>query len=412
MKQWVSEKRNPYVNRILNKKSDARVADSNLVCICGEGRTIWRCRDCTDKSAVCVLCCRNRHRMNPFHRVQKWNGRFYQSGALWQVGVKMYIGHNGAPCPKSISALSEVDLNPSAFHSSQSSKKIDLKDVAEKFGKTTNEILTIVSNILDRPLALSDFERNLLEDISKRTAETPYQLIQRLKSCVSKGAEQESDGIQANADRSAAEEEALIQDFQNIAIEVDGADEDWEDEDLDKRSANCPRFLPRPPPTDGVGNPFVTVVHSNGFHMLPFVWCNCPEHQNDRDLQLLDLHLYPASYDNIRTVFTFDCLDDHRYQYLECKVSHYQFHMKLRRQTCPEYPDASPNRYKELCRVARQWRNIKYRKWFWVLNDSSLKSGDMALFCAACPQPGINLPPDWKQDYDVNPYVSILSLEQ
>lgn len=26
--------------------------------------------------------------------------------------------------------------------------------------------------------------------------------------------------------------------------------------------------------------------------------------------------------------------------------------------------------------------------------------GDLALFCPACPQPGINLPPDWKDDRD------------
>lgn len=30
------------------------------------------------------------------------------------------------------------------------------------------------------------------------------------------------------------------------------------------------------------------------------------------------------------------------------------------------------------------------------------RRGEMALFCAACPQPGINLPDGWEADYSVN----------
>jgi hypothetical protein len=71
--------------------------------------------------------------------------------------------------------------------------------------------------------------------------------------------------------------------------------------------------------------------------------------------------------------------------------------------TCPEHPESSPNRYAELGRVARQWRNLKYRKWFWMLTDLNGRRGQMALFCAACPQDGVNLPPGWKVECDTKP---------
>ena len=121
---------------------------------------------------------------------------------------------------------------------------------------------------------------------------------------------------------------------------------------------------------------------------------------------MLDLHLFPASADRISTIFTFACLDNHQYDYLECKSSRYQFHNKLWRQTNPLCPDSVPSRYTELGRVSRQWRNLKYRKWFWLLNNLNAKRGTMALFCAACPQPRVNLPGDWKTLYAANLYAT------
>jgi len=83
---------------------------------------------------------------------------------------------------------------------------------------------------------------------------------------------------------------------------------------------------------------------------------------------------------------------------LECKLSNYQYHNKLQRLTCPRYPDVAPNRYKELCHVGWQWRNLKYRKWFWLLHNLNGKRGEMAVFCAACPQDGVNLQERWELD--------------
>ena len=58
------------------------------------------------------------------------------------------------------------------------------------------------------------------------------------------------------------------------------------------------------------------------------------------------------------------------------------------------------DRYRELLRTSRLWRNLKYRKWhgFGHSPDKDPGPGELALFCAACPQPGVNLPADWLDD--------------
>ena len=47
-------------------------------------------------------------------------------------------------------------------------------------------------------------------------------------------------------------------------------------------------------------------------------------------------------------------------------------------------------------RVSRQYRNLKYRKWFGFGHvNREPEAGELAIFCAACPQPGINTASDW-----------------
>jgi hypothetical protein len=57
------------------------------------------------------------------------------------------------------------------------------------------------------------------------------------------------------------------------------------------------------------------------------------------------------------------------------------------------------NRYQELIRVNRQMRKLEVLKRFGTVYDNSKSptSGNLTIFCPSCPQPGINLPPDWKK---------------
>jgi hypothetical protein len=53
-------------------------------------------------------------------------------------------------------------------------------------------------------------------------------------------------------------------------------------------------------------------------------------------------------------------------------------------------------------RASRMWRDLTNRKRAGLGHDLDKEAvaGDLAIFCPACPQPGINLPEDWKTKYD------------
>ncbi|KAI6124226.1 hypothetical protein EDD16DRAFT_1703920 [Pisolithus croceorrhizus] len=76
------------------------------------------------------------------------------------------------------------------------------------------------------------------------------------------------------------------------------------------------------------------------------------------------------------------------------------FYQKLKRFTNNAFPER--DRYRELMRVSWLWRDLKHRKWFGFGHDAGKDPGDggLSLFCPACPQPGLNLPADWKVQYD------------
>jgi hypothetical protein len=97
MKIWIETKRTAYIKELLKGNSGPQVTD--IACeVCHGGKGVWRCMDCADHRPTCALCCRTRHHLDYFHRIEKWNGRFYQPAGLWQVGVKIFTGHDGQPC--------------------------------------------------------------------------------------------------------------------------------------------------------------------------------------------------------------------------------------------------------------------------------------------------------------------------
>ncbi|TEB06358.1 hypothetical protein FA13DRAFT_1760159 [Coprinellus micaceus] len=117
--------------------------------------------------------------------------------------------------------------------------------------------------------------------------------------------------------------------------------------------------------------------------------CSCMGAE-ELHIQLLKAGFYPATSTETRTVFTFELLDLYLAETLECHTATHSFYSKLQRLTNESFPSSVPDRYRELLRVGRQWRNLK--------ELMTPGEGDLALFCAACPQPGINLPDSWQLD--------------
>ena len=160
--------------------------------------------DCTDKTAVCVLCCWSTHKLELFHRIQKWNERHYQRGALWQVGVKIYTGHNGSPCPRSASSL--YGLKPSSVLQGLAGNI--LAEAVEQHGKMEQEVLLLISEVLEHPYALmGELERAILTTAAERSGKSVLDLLVYLKASVSRDAEQDANDLQADADQAAARAE-------------------------------------------------------------------------------------------------------------------------------------------------------------------------------------------------------------
>ncbi|KAG1723451.1 hypothetical protein EDB19DRAFT_1898080 [Suillus lakei] len=92
------------------------------------------------------------------------------------------------------------------------------------------------------------------------------------------------------------------------------------------------------------------------------------------DIQLFQMGLFPASFSQPKTTFTFDC---------GTSVMNYYNNV---------FPHLVPDCYQELMRVARQWWQLKLLKWNSFGHEAKdITPGDLALFCPACPQPGINV---------------------
>ncbi|KAG1870329.1 hypothetical protein F4604DRAFT_1881284 [Suillus subluteus] len=118
----------------------------------------------------------------------------------------------------------------------------------------------------------------------------------------------------------------------------------------------------------------MVIIDKSGVHRLEIRCCDCPNALSRK------------------TAFTFRVLDDFLLDNLECGTSAMNYYSKLRRMTSSMFPHLVPDRYRELMRVARQWRQLKTMKWHGFGHRSDIPStGELALFCPACPQPGINV---------------------
>lgn len=187
----------------------------------------------------------------------------------------------------------------------------------------------------------------------------------------------------------------------DIAMASDSdTDDDPEDADHSSTPLRPPRY---PKGKDINGNQWMTLGDITGLHHLPVRCCECDGDANaslhDR---LMKMGLYGATHDDPHTAFTFRLLDDYDLTNLETKCTAKAYFAKLSRLTFNCFPMNSPNRYRELMRVSREWRNLKARKraGFGYSDAPSPELGGLALFCPACPQPGVNLPQDWEEDPD------------
>ncbi|TCD59923.1 hypothetical protein EIP91_011184 [Steccherinum ochraceum] len=68
-----------------------------LTCGAGDVKLV-KCKDCHGQPMSCVQCLLKKHRSLPLHHVEEWTGTMLKKTTLKELGLRVYLGHNGGIC--------------------------------------------------------------------------------------------------------------------------------------------------------------------------------------------------------------------------------------------------------------------------------------------------------------------------
>ncbi|KAG1804027.1 hypothetical protein EV424DRAFT_1474522 [Suillus variegatus] len=129
----------------------------------------------------------------------------------------------------------------------------------------------------------------------------------------------------------------------------------------------------------------MVIVDKSGVHRLEVRCCECLNAMS-LDIQMFQHEFFPAFSTGQRLCLPSEFSMIFYWTALNAGTSAMNYYSKLLAN------DLQHDRYRELMRVARQWRQLKTMKWHGFGHRSDNPStGELALFCPACPQPGINV---------------------
>lgn len=353
---------------------------------------------------MCRGCMRETHKHNPFHRIQRWTGSYFRSADLWEVGTYLLVPHH---CGNSL--CDNLTRHRIYFEAVEKGKDKSEQENLNMTGSAPAPAPATCSGPCQQT-DLSPFT-SLWGSDSNTASLSPT------------GMEPATASASASPPTTIENDENFIRYLQSLHEDnevFDDADDTFEsDDDVEVEETEDPninRYLPTDfthgagessgyAPTYSSDLPFIgsyiRVVHCNGIHNIAMVTCDC-RGQNDIPEDLLAAGLMPTSFQRIRTLFTIQLLDLFRLSNLELKASAYQFYQLIRRLTAPMDPAGVVDLYREFRRMSRLWRWMKRLKWAGRgSNDRPAKDvnpGELVIFCPACPQPGINIPANWKDD--------------
>jgi hypothetical protein len=143
------------------------------------------------------------------------------------------------------------------------------------------------------------------------------------------------------------------------------------------------------------------VLHTNGIHGVAVDVCDCPHRLdagNDEE-QLLRTGWFPATDDRPRTCATLAVLDLFLLSMHQAKTTMYDFYAMLEKLT-HNAGVKPPNRYRVWLRMCREYRHLLMLKragrGHAVTGVEGTQKGELAVLCPCCPDPAVNLPPDWE----------------
>lgn len=419
----------------------------------------WRCEDCFGRPVFCSGCLRDTHNLQPFHRVSRWDGTCFSRSSLEKAGVTLNLGHCGKLCPRYRPLAPMVpSIAPSAGHTFLSNRAgtsaagagnrhspesgSNNRTAYELDNGTVTELgidlLSFTSHASvggEPPFGPHQSQsgttsNELLNEIPTSTQQTDEDELPPLQQDVARERSTSHVAQPAPAPAPALNRAPVIEDLFDwrSALSPTGSPppefqtdplnemekenhlhtffaEESEDEDSwrSTETGGVPLRTRLPKRTDDKYDcPIITVVDITGIHEIRTRFCRCgPLENNPLSHQLLNMGLFPSSMKRTRTVFTFRLLEDFHLSNMEGKVSAFKYYSKLQRLTSNAFPSMVTDRYRELLRALRQWRDIRARQRAGVPfepEDSEIPLGGLGLFCAACPQPDVNLPQDWMAD--------------
>ncbi|KAF7310144.1 CxC2 domain-containing protein [Mycena indigotica] len=153
-------------------------------------------------------------------------------------------------------------------------------------------------------------------------------------------------------------------------------------------------------------NPSVTkrmvVIDVRGVFTLRVRTCNCELGQRRNVLRQLLAHgWYPATTTDPETCATLEALELFRLLQVVGNINVNDFVGSIERLTDATRLEATPDRYKAFFRMHRQYTYLIRAKRAGRAHDpgglAETATGELAVSCWACPQPGRNLPEGWKR---------------
>lgn len=351
---------------------------------CTKGNwAVWRCKDCTMGISMCRECIRCFHKENPFHRIEQWNGNFFRHADLWEVGTYLLVPHHTG-----ITLCDSLKKQEHFLEIIEKTKDDAEQEILNRSRAAAPTPDPTTQSAFDWAVPNQDFDKDIEMDNAEGEA---------------------NDGVDKEFIRYLQE---LHEDSnENINGQDSGeVDDDMEEEEIDPQITN--QYLHENFDADYVAGSgiesaqtvvgtYVRVVHTNGIHHIAMLSCEC-KGQDILPSDLVAARLLPASFERIRTLFSAQLLDHFRLCNLELKATAYQFYHLLQRLTCPMDPTEVVDLYREFRRMSRIWRWMKRLKWAGYGNNDTkytdVRDGELTVFCPACPQPGINIPENWKDD--------------
>ncbi|KAF9536370.1 hypothetical protein CPC08DRAFT_652149 [Agrocybe pediades] len=75
-----------------------RCPDCIARCSEAPGLPQYRCEECFIPDLVCQACCVRRHRVQPFHHIEQWDGIKFKRISLKMLGLKLQLNHSSTYC--------------------------------------------------------------------------------------------------------------------------------------------------------------------------------------------------------------------------------------------------------------------------------------------------------------------------